>query len=66
MDKAFRKGLRLIETLSRSEKPRGITDLATELGFTKSNVHRVLATLQAEGYVEQIPANSTYQLTTNL
>jgi len=66
MDKAFRKGLRLLEALARSEKPRGITDLATELAFTKSNVHRVLSTLQAEGYVEQIAANSTYQLTTKL
>lgn len=66
MDKAFRKGLRLIETLARSDKPRGITDLATELNFTKSNVHRVLSTLQAEGYVQQVPSNSTYELTTKL
>ncbi|MBN8942442.1 MAG: IclR family transcriptional regulator [Rhizobiales bacterium] len=66
MDKAFTKGLKLLETLARSEKPRGITDLATELNFTKSNVHRVLSTLQAAGYVQQIPSNSTYELTTKL
>lgn len=66
MDKAFRKGLRLLETLARSERPRGITELAAELKFTKSNVHRVLSTLQAEGYVQQLPYNSTYELTTKL
>lgn len=66
MDKAFTKGLRLIETLALSERPRGITELASELGFTKSNVHRILATLQAQGYVRQLPPNSSYELTTKI
>ena len=66
MDKAFIKGLRLIEALARSETPRGVTDLATELNLTKSNTHRLLTTLQAEGYVKQIPPHSTYQLTTRI
>jgi DNA-binding IclR family transcriptional regulator len=66
MDKAFIKGLRLLETLALSEQPRGITDLATELKFTKSNVHRLLTTLQSQGYVRQIPQNSTYELTTKI
>lgn len=66
MDKAFTKGLRLIETLALSEQPRGITELAAELGFTKSNVHRFLATLQQLGYVRQNPADSTYELTAKL
>ncbi len=63
MDKAFTKGLKLLETLARSAKPRGITDLAGELGFTKSNVHRLLTTLQSHGFVRQDPASSTYELT---
>lgn len=64
MDKAFTKGLRLLEILARSDKPRGITDLAKELEFTKSNVHRLLATLQAQGFVRQMPPpSSTYELT---
>ncbi|MES2029095.1 MAG: IclR family transcriptional regulator [Pseudomonadota bacterium] len=66
MDKAFIKGLRLLETLALSERPRGITDLANELKFTKSNVHRLLMTLQAQGYVRQIPPHSTYELTTKI
>ena len=66
MDKAFIKGLRLLEVLATSEQPRGITDLANELKYTKSNVHRLLATLQAQGFVRQTPPHSTYELTTKL
>jgi len=66
MDKAFIKGLRLIETLAASESPRGVTDLAGDLQLTKSNVHRLLTTLQREGYVRQIPPHSTYELTTKI
>lgn len=66
MDKAFTKGLRLLETLALSETPRGVTDLARELSFTKSNVHRLLVTLQLQGYVRQLPEQSTYELTTRI
>lgn len=66
MDKAFVKGLRLIEALAASEDPRGITDLAAELKLTKSNVHRLLMTLQAHGYVRQVAPQSTYELTTKI
>lgn len=66
MDKAFIKGLRLIEALSLSETPRGVTDLAGELRLTKSNVHRLLVTLQQQGYVRQLPQQSDYELTTKI
>lgn len=66
MDKAFVKGLRLIEALALSDEPRGVTDLAAELGLTKSNVHRLLATLIAQGYVRQVPPQSRYALTTRI
>lgn len=66
MDKAFVKGLRLLESLAVSQEPRGITDLSKELSLTKSNVHRLLTTLQAQGYVRQVPPHSTYELTTRI
>ncbi|MGE0285650.1 MAG: IclR family transcriptional regulator [Bradyrhizobium sp.] len=66
MDKAFIKGLRLLEALAQSEEPRGISDLASELKLTKSNVHRLLATLQTRGYVHQLSENSRYELSTKL
>ena len=66
MDKAFTKGLKLIEALANSEEPRGITNLANELELTKSNVHRLLVTLQTQGYVHRVGANSAYGLTSKL
>ena len=66
MDKAVIKGLRLIEALAMGEAARGVSDLAQELQLTKSNVHRLLTTLQAQGYVRQNPGDSSYQLTMKL
>lgn len=66
MDKAFIKGLRLIEALAHSDQPRGVTDLANALELTKSNVHRLLATLIAQGYVRQVPPQGHYELTTRI
>ncbi|MEI4472409.1 IclR family transcriptional regulator [Frigidibacter sp. MR17.24] len=66
MDKAFIKGLRLIEALAFSDQPRGISELARELELTKSNVHRLLATLIDQGYVRQVPPMSHYELTTRI
>lgn len=63
MDKTFVKGLRLVEALALSERSRGVSDLAAELVLTKSNVHRLLGTLQALGYVRQVPQDSSYELT---
>lgn len=66
MDKTFLKGLALMEALARSDKPRGVTDLATELGITKSNVHRTLATLASRGYVRKEPDAGRYEMTLRL
>jgi DNA-binding IclR family transcriptional regulator len=66
LDKAFVKGLRLLEALAQSDDARGISELAGELNLTKSNVHRLLATLQAHGYVFQSPRNSRYELSTKI
>lgn len=62
MDKSLVKALRVIETLALSQSPRGITDLALELGYQKSNVHRILTTLLDQGYVIRFDAGSLYQL----
>lgn len=66
MDKAFVKGLRVIEALAASNEPRGVSDLARELGLTKSNVHRLLTTLTAHGYLRQNEQTSNYEMTTKL
>ncbi|MBN9472459.1 MAG: hypothetical protein ABS43_05970 [Bordetella sp. SCN 67-23] len=61
MDKTVVKALSILETLSNSDRPRGVTELAAEVDMTKANVHRLLRTLLALGYVSQNEA-SAYQL----
>ena len=60
MDKSFLKGLTILETLARSGRPRGVTELAVELGLTKSNTHRLLQTLVASDFVRHDPQRRTY------
>jgi len=66
MDKTVIKALNLIEALARHGAPAGITQLAQELGLTKSNVFRLLKTLTREGYVSQDMVTEKYDLTLKL
>ena len=63
MDKTLVKGLEVLEALAQSESSRGVSELARELGLTKSNVHRTLQTLCAAGYVRQNEASGEYECT---
>ncbi|OFW24335.1 MAG: hypothetical protein A3H27_10800 [Acidobacteria bacterium RIFCSPLOWO2_02_FULL_59_13] len=60
MDITLNKGLRLLEALCTSDKRRGVTELAHELGLQKSNVYRLLQTLAALGYVDQEAEGARY------
>ncbi len=62
MEKSLVKALRVMETLALSDGPRGVSDLARELGYQKSNVHRILSTLVDQGYVVRFDAGAAYQL----
>ena len=66
MEKTVVKVLKLVETLSRAEKPVGVTAIAGELGFTKSNAHRLLNTLVELGYVKRHGDEGQYELTLKL
>jgi IclR family KDG regulon transcriptional repressor len=66
LDQTLLKGLLVLETLARSAGARGVTDLAAETGLGKSNVHRVLKTLQSAGFVRQPPGGARYQPTLKL
>jgi IclR family acetate operon transcriptional repressor len=50
----------VLTTLSAG--PLGVTDIATQVGLPKSTVARLLETLGAGGYVEQLPADGRYRL----
>lgn len=63
MDKTLLKGLQVLEVLAQSESSRGVSELARELGLTKSNVHRTLQTLLAAGYVRKDEASGEYECT---
>lgn len=66
MDKSITKMFALIEVLSRSEQPRGVSELARELSFTKTNVHRLLRTLEANGFARRTGELGRYELTLKL
>jgi len=51
MDTTVVKALTILEALAASAAPLGVTELATRLALSKSNVHRLLQTLAAQGYV---------------
>ncbi|MGR3376297.1 IclR family transcriptional regulator [Salipiger abyssi] len=61
-DKAFVKGLTLLQYMTECDAPVGVSDLAATLELTKSNVHRLLQTLMAFGFVEK-DAKSRYSPT---
>lgn len=66
VDKTLTKGLMLIETLCRSKQSRGVSDLASELSLTKSNVHRLLQTLVVSGFVSREVGGDRYVMTSKL
>lgn len=60
VDSTLLKGLHLLEVLIASDDPRGVSELAAQLGLARSNVHRVLKTLEAAGYVRHATGANTY------
>lgn len=53
MNDTLTKGLALLETLARSERPLGVTALAERVSMGKSNVHRLLQALVELGYAHR-------------
>jgi DNA-binding IclR family transcriptional regulator len=53
--------MRLLEAF-RDEEELGVTELARRLSLHKNNVFRLLATLEAQGYIEQSAASDRYRL----
>jgi IclR family transcriptional regulator, KDG regulon repressor len=66
VDKTLLKGLRILEILARSEGARGISDLAAETDLNKSNIHRVLKTLESAGYLKREAVTGRYGLSLKL
>jgi IclR family transcriptional regulator, KDG regulon repressor len=54
--------IRVLKAFSEEEVELGISALAQRLNLAKSTVHRLAATLVAEGLLEQNPVNGRYRL----
>lgn len=52
----------ILDALSRSPEPVGVTELARRLGQTKARVHRHLANLRTLGFVSQDASSERYQV----
>jgi IclR family transcriptional regulator, KDG regulon repressor len=66
MDKTLLYRLEVLEALAVSDRPRGVSELARELGLTRSNAHRTLRTLCEAGFVRQNEASGAYECTLKL
>lgn len=55
------RALRILEALSE-QSAVSLTELSRSLGLHKSTIHRLLNTLQGEGYVRQNPLTDRYSL----
>ncbi|MEM9438938.1 MAG: IclR family transcriptional regulator [Pseudomonadota bacterium] len=56
VDSTLAKGLHVLEALAQSKTGKGVTELARELGLTKSNTFRLLQSLSVLGYVKSSEA----------
>lgn len=63
METTIVKGLRVLEAMSQNPELIALTGLAKECGISKSNVHRLLQTLEYCGYVFRDPTTRTYRPT---
>ncbi|MFQ6079053.1 MAG: IclR family transcriptional regulator [Thermodesulfobacteriota bacterium] len=54
--------LNLLETFKGDRDELGVTELSKRLGLHKNNIFRLLATLEARGYIEQNKATENYRL----
>lgn len=61
MDTTLAKGLTMLELLVQSAGPLRLSVIAQQLGLQKSNVHRTLGTLIAQGYVTQEEESGRYR-----
>ena len=63
MESATAKSFRVLEAVSRAKGSSRMSDVASDLGMSKSTVHRLLAELIELGYVEQVAATNLYRPT---
>jgi DNA-binding IclR family transcriptional regulator len=58
--------LTLMELLAAAQRPRGVSEIARELGISKARAHRHLRALVRRGYVRQDAASERYEIAVKL
>ncbi len=59
---SVRNATRLLCAFTPSDSDLGVTELASRVGLPKSNVHRLLTTLTADGFIERSSTPGRYRL----
>lgn len=66
MNNTLHKGLKLLEILSRSTGPLGITELASRASLGKSDVHRLMQSLVELGFARRESSQGVYAASTRM
>jgi IclR family transcriptional regulator, KDG regulon repressor len=64
--KSLYKSLSILECFTARNPELGITEISNMLGLYKSNVHNMITTLEAAGYIYKNPMTSKYGLTNKM
>lgn len=59
---SVKNALRILRAFKITDHQKGVLELADELGISKSSVHRLLKTLESEGFVTKAKNNAKYEL----
>lgn len=59
---SVKNALKILKAFKINDHQKGVLDLADELGISKSSVHRLLKTLESEGFVTKAKNNAKYEL----
>lgn len=59
---SVKNALRILKSFTMDEPEKKVTDLAKELGISKSTVSRLMSTLASEGFVYKDPETQSYRL----
>lgn len=59
---SVKNSCRLLKLFLDSEKEMGVSELSRQLQLSKGAVHKLLMTLESEGFIKQNPANKQYAL----
>lgn len=60
------RSLRILEALGHSDEPQSLAEITAAVQLPKTTVHRLLETLQCEGYVEQNPVSHQFLLSSKI